>query len=53
MKLHSWKEILGCSDPRCKHEYLDSPWFDKKSINFEEMSPEDDDDDGDESDKHI
>ena len=43
-------KILGCRDPRCKHEYLDSSWFDKKSIHFEEMSPEDD---GDESDKHI
>ena len=31
-------KILECRDPRCKHEYLDSPW---------------DDDDGDESDKHI
>ena len=27
-------KILGCRrcrDPRCKHEYLDSPWFDKKA----------------------
>ena len=23
-------KILGCRDPRCKHEYLDSPWFDRK-----------------------
>ena len=22
-------KILGCRDPRCKHEYLDSPWFDR------------------------
>ena len=24
-----WNKILGCRDPRCKHEYLDSPWFDR------------------------
>ena len=22
-------KVLGCRDPRCKHEYLDSPWFDR------------------------
>ena len=25
----STRKILGCRDPRCKHEYLDSPWFDR------------------------
>ena len=52
MNLHDAKiKILGCRDPRCKHEYLDTYimiW--QKSIDFEEISPEDD---GDESDKHI
>ena len=44
MKKHIKSKILGCRDPRCKHEYLDSDqnWI---TVTGEEN--------GDESDKHI
>ena len=43
-------KILGCRDPRCKHEYLHSVEWLKLTKVYEliERSP-----DGDESDKHI
>ena len=39
-------KILGCRDPRCKHEYL-------YIVNDKTEMSDEDDDDGDESDKHI
>ena len=45
-----FEKILGCRDPRCKHEYLDrsKDWKMMKGIRFEERCESDD-----ESDKHI
>ena len=50
-----FSKILGCRDPRCKHEYLDSVEWLKLTKLYEliERSPDGDGDGGDESDKHI
>ena len=45
--------ILGCRDPRCKHEYLDSVEWLKLTKVYELIERSPDDDGVDESDKHI
>ena len=46
-------KILGCRDPRCKHEYLHSVEWLKLTKVYELIERSPDGDDGDESDKHI